>query len=132
MVGGLGIAAVTELAVTRDLKLVTLSAAEVALINSQHPAYSGYAIPGATYKGIDNDIQALGIWSAVVVHQNMSEALAYQLTCAVYAHHGQLLKVSPVATATTVANIHQLPAVPLHPGTQRFLDSGASDGDCSA
>jgi len=131
VVGGLGIAAVTELAVTRDLKLVALSAAQVAKINGQRPAYSGYDIPGATYKGVDNDTQALGIWSAVVVHRDMPESLAYQLTCALYAHHSQLLKVSPVAHATTVANIHQLPAVPLHPGTERFLESGASDGDCS-
>jgi len=131
VVGGLGIAAVTELAVTRELKLVVLSSAEVALINSQRPAYSGYVIPGATYKGTDNDTRALGIWSAVVVHRDMPESLAYQLTCTLYAHHAQLLKVSPVAHATTVANIHQLPAVPLHPGTQRFLDNGASVGDCS-
>ena len=127
VVGGLGIAAVTELAVTRDLVLVPLSNAELEQLNEQFPAYGGYQIPGGTYDKIPQDVQALGIWSAVVVHEDMDPNLAYELTCTMYKHKEQLLKVSQVARAMTLENIHQLKAVPLHPGTARYLDNPSAD-----
>ena len=127
VVGGLGIAAVTELAVTRDLVLVPLSAEDLAQLNKQFPAYAGYQIPGGTYDKISHDVQALGIWSAVVVHEDMAPDLAFELTCTMYQHKEQLLKVSQVAQAMTLENIHQLKAVPLHPGTERYLENPNAD-----
>ena len=121
VVGGLGIAAVTELAVTRDIQIISLTAADLAALTSQYPAYSGYTIPAGTYAGVDQPRQALGIWSAVVVHRDMPEALAFALTCTVYREHQRLLGISPVVKDMTLANIHQLAAVPLHPGTRRYL-----------
>ncbi len=121
VVGGLGISAVTELAVTRDLTIVPLSPTEVSKLNARYPAYAAYKIPGTTYNGIEADIQSLGIWSAVVVHEEMSERLAYQLSCTIYQHHEELLKVSQVAKAMIVSNINQIAGVPLHEGTKRFL-----------
>jgi TRAP transporter TAXI family solute receptor len=123
VVGGLGIAAVTELSVSRDIEIIALSDAEIARLTQRFPAYSGYEIPGETYAGVRESRQTLGIWSAVVVHENMPEALAYALTCTVYRDHPRLLAVSPVVKDMTTTNIHQLPAVPLHPGTERYLQN---------
>lgn len=123
VVGGLGLAAVTELAVTRDLVLVPLTDEDLARLGQQFPAYGGYQIPGGTYDKIDNDVQALGIWSAVVVHEDMDPSLAFELTCTMYKYREELLKVSQVARAMTLENIHQLKAVPLHPGTQRYVNN---------
>jgi TRAP transporter TAXI family solute receptor len=123
VVGGLGLAAVTELSVTRDLHLVALSDDEVDRLGRQFPAYSEAVIPADTYNGVTRDLQALGIWSAVVVHADVPAALAYELTCTIYRNKDALLKVSPVARAMTIENIHRLPAVPLHEGTQAYLDA---------
>ncbi len=128
VVGGLGLAAVTELAVTRDLHLVALSDADLLALNAQYPAYAKYTIPPNTYDKIGHDVQALGIWSAVVVHENMPDSLAYQLTCTIYKHRQALLKVSQVARAMTVENIHLISSVPLHPGTLKYLR--ARNADC--
>lgn len=122
VVGGLGLAAVTELAVTRDLKLISLSEVQLQTLSEQFPAYAGYVIPAGTYAGIDTDTTGLGIWSAIVVHEDMPEQLGFALTCKLYQRRDKLLKVSQVAKAMTVANIHKLAAVPLHPGTQRYLE----------
>ena len=129
VVGGLGIAAVTELAVTRDLEIIALNDAEIEQLTEQFPAYAGYDIPGGTYNGVNESRQALGIWSAVVVHESMPEELAFSLACTVYRNHARLLAISPVVKDMTLANIHRLSAVPLHSGTQRYLQN--SDADCS-
>ena len=57
------------------------------------------------------------------MHETMPEALAYALTCTVYRDHPRLLAVSPVVKDMTPANIHHVPAVPLHPGTERYLQN---------
>ncbi len=129
VVGGLGLAAVTELAVTRDLRLVALTDEELARLNAKFPAYSGYTIPGDTYAGVTIPVQVLGIWSAVVVHENMSEDLAFELTCTLFKHSDVLLKVSAVARDMTVDNLDKLPAVPLHPGTVRYQQLMARGAD---
>ena len=120
VVGGLGIAAVTELAVTREMHLVALTDEELNRLSVAYPAYAGYVIPGGTYAKVDNDVLALGIWSAVVVHADMPELLAFELTCTIYKHQKTLLKVSPVVKDMTLENLAQVPSVPLHPGSARF------------
>lgn len=134
VVGGLGIAAVTELSVTRNLHLIPLSTAELEQLTQAFPTYAGYEIPGGTYNGVDQGVQALGIWSAVVVHEDFPEQVAFDLVCTLYAEQSALLKVARVAQATTVANIAQVATVPLHPGTQAYLDRLAADPelDCSS
>ncbi len=126
VVGGLGLAAVRELSVTRNLRLVGLSKEERARVHESYPSYAGYEIPAQTYTGIQESVGALGIWSAVVVHKDMPESLAYQLTCSIYANIEELLRVSPVAEAMTISNIRQL-RVPLHDGTERYLQDPRKD-----
>lgn len=120
VVGGLGLAAVTELAVTRDMLLVPLSDDDLDTLAQAFPAYTGYQIPAGTYSGLNSDVQALGIWSAVVVHADMPEQLAFELTCTIYGHREELLKVSAVVKDMTLANLAQVPGVPLHPGALRY------------
>ncbi len=126
VVGGLGLAAVRELSVTRNLRLVALSKEERDRVHKSYPSYTGYEIPAMTYTGIQEKVGALGIWSAVVVHKDMSESLAYRLTCTIYSHMDELLQVSPVAEAMTLSNIRQL-SVPLHGGTERYLQNPSLD-----
>ena len=121
--GGLGVAAVTELAVTRNLRLIPLPDQDLSAIIEKFPAYSGYHIPASTYDKIDHDVQTLGVWTVVVVHSDMAEETAYQLTCTIYREQEQLVKVTQAAKATTLENIHQLQAVPLHAGTLRYLEN---------
>ena len=110
-------------------RLVALSEAELAQLRRQFPAYSDYIIPSGTYNGVSTDVRALGIWSAVVVHESMPEQLAFELTCTLFEHRQALLNVSQVARDMTVANLDKLASVPLHPSTQRYQQEVLSGGD---
>ena len=120
VVGGLGLAAITELSVTRNLKLVALDDEQLATVSRRFPSYASSVIPSGTYRGIEENVNGLGIWSAVVVHKDMPSQLAYQLTCTIYDSIDELLRVSRVAEAMTLSNIRKL-TVPLHDGTELFL-----------
>lgn len=128
VVGGLGLAAVTELAVTRNLHLVALSEQEIARLHARFPTYSGFDIPANTYDKVDHPVAALGIWSAVVVHETFPEELAFAMTCTVYRYRQRLLSVAPVASAMDHSTLNMLPMVPLHPGSARYAAN--PDAEC--
>ena len=64
----------------------------------------------------------------VVVNASMPEPLAFRLLCVLYQQRPELEKVVKVASYTTPDNLHRLPAVPLHPGAQRYLETVAQVG----
>ena len=98
----------------------SLTEKQLATVSHRFPSYASYVIPSGTYNGIEERVNGLGIWSAVVVHKDMPSHLAYQLTCTIYDAIDELLRVSRVAEAMTISNIRKL-SVPLHEGTELYL-----------
>ena len=128
VVGGLGIGVVKELALTRDIVLVSFSTEEARGLAQRHPAYVPATIPAGTYRGVLDKVSTLSIWNLVVVNAAMEDELAYRLVCSLYQNQTDLESIVAAASFTTPANARVMPAVPLHPGAQRFLDTlNASD-----
>ena len=73
--GGIGISAITDLAVSRPMRLIGLSKIESERLETSFPEYSRFTIPEGSYRGIEVDVDTLGIWSAVVVHESMEKDL---------------------------------------------------------
>jgi len=135
IVGGLGIGVVKELALTRDIVVVPLTPEEASDLNQQYPSYVQEHIPSGTYRGVEEDVLTLSIWNLVVVNEAMEDQLAYQLVCSLYQNQPQLETIVSAASFSVPANAARMPAVPLHPGAMRFLDTAQTDGvdniDCN-
>ena len=128
VVGGLGIGVVKELALTRDIVLVSFSTEEVRRLGERYPAYVPADIPQGTYRGVEEKVSTLSIWNLVVVNAAMEDELAYRLVCSLYQNQADLESIVAAASFTTPGNARVMSAVPLHPGAQRFLDAlDASD-----
>ncbi|MFK8018763.1 MAG: TAXI family TRAP transporter solute-binding subunit [Pseudomonadales bacterium] len=120
IVGGLGIAAVTELAASRELKLIELTPSELGQLINNNPAYSSATIPAGTYGAKQAELQALAIWNVLVVHKDLPEQLAYDLACTLIAQHHELLKISPVAKSLSLDNLNSEPTARLHAASLRL------------
>ena len=107
--------------------MVPLSADDITKLHTRFPTYSGYDIPAGTYDKVDVETPALGIWSAVFVHEEFPSTVAFQLTCTIYKYRDDLLKVSQVAQALTLENATKVGTVPLHEGAQAFLAAPTED-----
>lgn len=120
--GGIGIAAVVELAVARRIALVPFTDEEMAAITNHVAAYSAFSVPPGVYRGIDSSVQTPTLWNLLVVNRDMDEELAYRLIKAVFEFRQDLENISQVAkfivpeTAASVGNL------PLHPGARRYYD----------
>ncbi|BAS26512.1 TRAP transporter [Limnochorda pilosa] len=112
--------AVTELATTRDVELVSLEPDMLEKLLEVNPFMVPVTVPAGTYTGVDHDTLALGDSNLVVVNADMPEELAYQLVKTLYEHASELFDVHPVAHQLVPENGVNTP-IPLHPGAERFF-----------
>lgn len=122
IVGGQGVGAVTQIALTHDIKVLSISEQESATFMKKYPAYSTYNMPAGVYNNVDA-VSTLSVWNVLVVNAKMSDEMAYNLTKAAYENMGDVRKVVKMAEMTTPENANRLQGVPLHAGAQKYLDS---------
>lgn len=120
IVGGVGVAAVVELALTRDIRLLPFSEPEMTAVMEKYPAYSAFQLPEGVYRGVEG-VQIPAVWNVLVVHRDMDEDTAYRMTKAAYENRAALEGVTKAARYMTPDNAYRLPGVPLHPGATRYL-----------
>ncbi|OED45037.1 TRAP ABC transporter substrate-binding protein [Endozoicomonas sp. (ex Bugula neritina AB1)] len=120
IVGGQGVGAVTQVALTKNIRMIPISKAETDKFIAQYPAYSAYTIPEGIYNKV-GATDTLSIWNVLVVRADMSDDMAFELTKAAYENMGEVRKVVKVADATTPMNAQRLSGVPLHPGAEKYL-----------
>lgn len=122
IVGGQGVGAVTQIALTHKISVIPISDAESSAFIEQYPAYSAYTIPENVYNNV-GAVSTLSVWNVIVVSSTMSDEMAFNLTKSAFENMAEVRKVVKVAEATTPENASRLKGVPLHPGAQKYLDS---------
>jgi TRAP transporter TAXI family solute receptor len=125
--GGLPTGAVTDLATTDELVLVP-NAEYVSKLKDQYgEAYRDATVPADTYKGLDEDVPVIGVPNLLVVHEEMEDDLAHDLTALLFAQKKRLTQVHPEAeNLDRGAAQDVVPPVELHPGSQRYYEEGGS------
>ena len=118
--GGIGTAAVVELALSRPLRLVAFSDEEIAVVHGRVPAYTGFRVPPGVYKGVEEPVLTPSLWNMLVVHQDMDPDLVYRLLDVLFRYRKELEGISKVARYITLETARDVGEFPLHPGAQRF------------
>lgn len=130
--GGLGIAAVVELAIARDMILVPFTEEEIAAVQASTPAYTGFQVPPGVYRGVDRHVLTPTLWNLLVVHPSMEDELAYRLTRTIFERRDGLADISRVAGFFTPTLASDVGRIPLHPGAARYYlearNIGTADG----
>jgi TRAP transporter TAXI family solute receptor len=125
IVGSLGVGAITELALTRDIRILSFSDEEMAKITAQTPAYQKLDAPAESYKNVPA-FSAPAVWNVLVASENMSDEMAYNLTKVAFENIDKVRQAVGVARFTTIENMNKLSGVPLHPGAQKYFDEHAN------
>lgn len=122
IVGGQGVGAVTQIALTHKIKVLSITPEESAVFMKEYPAYSAYDIPADVYNNV-GAVSTLSVWNVLVVNAKMSDDMAFNLTKAAFENISDVRKVVKMAEMTTPENADRLQGVPLHAGAQKYLDS---------
>ena len=121
--GGLPTGAVTDLATTDDLVLVPNAEYVPKLQDEYGDAYQEATIPADSYKGLDEDVPVIGVPNLLVVHEEMENDLANDLTALLFAQKKRLTQVHPEAENLDRQEAQDVvPPVELHPGAQSYFE----------
>ncbi len=110
-----------DLATQRDIIFLNIEPDVAEKINKEFPAYFPRTIPAGTYKGQDKPHHTLSWMGVFVVHQDMSDKLAYDIVKAVFDHKDELDKIHAQFKTISLENAVKGMPIPFHPGAQKFF-----------
>lgn len=114
--------AILDLAATPGLTMRLVAHAEIVpkLVQKHGSFYFAGTIPRGAYKGVEADVAVAAETHALVAHERMEEALAYQIAKILLEHTPELVAVHSAAKELTLTGAVQGSAVPFHPGAIRY------------
>lgn len=113
---------IMNLAATRAIRLIPLSEEEIAAAQDVEPTFAPYTLEAGIYDGIEEDVPTISIPNVFVVHADMDEDLAYEVTKVIFERVDDLIAVHPAAEDISVEFTMASTPIPLHPGAIRYFE----------
>ncbi|GHU05364.1 hypothetical protein FACS1894158_07950 [Betaproteobacteria bacterium] len=101
-------------------ELLPLSGAEAEKVLAANKEFSRMPIPANTYRGQDKAIEAVGVWTVIVVSNKLSDKLVYDITTAIFANAQFLKERHNYFKDLAPENIKGAIVAPLHPGAEKY------------
>jgi uncharacterized protein len=114
---GLGVSAIRDLCASVDCVVVEIPKSVVAKMGSP---YQSAPIPGGTYKGNDQNVDAVAIPNYLVTRAGLSDQEVYEMTKDIFDNLSALQAAHAAAKGIKLDNAAKNPPVPLHPGAAKF------------
>ena len=90
-------------------------------ILQMEPGLMATVVPQGAYKGLEADVPAVGTVTAIVIHKDVSDDLAYKIVKTLYANWPELAKVKKKAIEDSKPENALMGArIPVHPGAMRY------------
>ncbi len=118
--GGVPTGGVLSLAETRQIKLVPISADEVANVIAADSTFIPYSFPAGAYRGIA-ETASVGTPNLLIASSDMPDELAYAFTKALFENIGVVQAIHPSANETVPDVVVNSP-VPLHAGAIAYFE----------
>ena len=118
---GIPTAAITDFAQAHSLKVIPLTGPEIEQLRKEQPFYAKVTLPANTYKGQAQPVETLAVMAVWAVHDGVSDALAYEVTKALFENLPIMGQVHVQGKNVTPATALAVGTTPLHPGALRYF-----------
>lgn len=120
LTGGLPIAAISELATTQDIKIISIDSDIIEELNKQYPIYFESEISGDIYKGITEPVKTAALKNYILVNKDVDEELAYNLVKTMYENWAEVQQCHSALKSVTPEMAVERMEIPLHPGVVKY------------
>ena len=120
IVAGAPTTAVTDLATTKDVYLVSLDADHVAKLLESSPYYTECTIAADTY-GLDADVTTVGVGAVVLVRDDVSEDAVYALCADIFDNAADLTDTHAKYGEVSLEYGASMTSVPYHAGAAKYF-----------
>lgn len=120
--GGLPTAAVQDLSHTAGIRIRLIPTADLlpTLQKEYGDLYFSLEIPSGAYPGVTEPVQVVGVSNVLVVHRDMDEQLAFDITRLLFEKQEELAAIHPEARNLSRDRARQGSPAPLHAGAARY------------
>lgn len=120
IVAGAPTTAITELATTNGVHLISIDGALRDSILESYPHYAAYTIPAGTYPGQEEDIETITVEATIVVSATADEDTVYNLTAAIFDHKEDITLENAKGAELDLETATRVTTVPYHAGAARY------------
>lgn len=113
--------ALTDITTSKNIRFLPIPAIQAEAALKTHPYFFQKPLSKGTYKGLDADVQSLGVPILLVTRAGVSEELVYNITKALMENNSELAKIHPKAGEFSIANAGKSMVIPPHPGAVRYF-----------
>lgn len=121
IVSGTPTTAITELATTNGVNLISIDEELQEKILSDYSYYKAYTIPAGTYPDQDEDIQTVAVEATLIVSANVDEETVYNLTAAIFDHVEEIKLENSKGGELTLESATDITTVPYHAGAAKYF-----------
>lgn len=118
--------AVTELAATNDIKVLSLGDDIIAALCEQYGYYTPFTIPAEAY-GAAEPTNTVAVKATVVVKADLDEELVYNLTKGLFENLDAVAEAHAKGKEMSLEGAIQGVSVPLHPGAAKYFAEAGLD-----
>jgi TRAP transporter TAXI family solute receptor len=114
---------ITELSLTDNIQIIQFASGYREKLIEASPEYLPMTIPAGTYKGMDEDVETVGMAAMWACRMDLPDEMVYNLVKSIYSTEGleYLATVHPAASGITLENAAKWTPIPLHPGAEKFF-----------
>ena len=120
IVAGAPTTAVTDLATTKDVYLVSLDDAHVEQLLASSPYYTKVTIPADVY-GLDSDTVTVAVGAVILARDDVSEDAIYKLVADIFDNAANLTDTHAKYAEINLEYGASITSVPYHPGAAKYF-----------
>ena len=113
--------AVTELATTNDIKILSLGEDVIANLCESYSFYTPYTIPADVYNAAE-DTQTVAVKATIVVKADLDEELVYNMTKGLFENLDAVAAAHAKGNEMSLEGAVEGVSVPLHPGAAKYFE----------
>ncbi|MFZ5688824.1 MAG: TAXI family TRAP transporter solute-binding subunit [Bacillota bacterium] len=120
---GVPVAAVSETAAHRKVRIFGVEGADRDKIVARWPFWTPAVIPAKVFGDWqDYEIQTVGMWNMAIAHKNLPDDLVYTIVKGVFENTPMLIAATKSAEETQMQFITNNTFMPMHPGAIKFFE----------
>ena len=113
--------AVTDLATSKSVYLISIDDEHMAKLLAACPWYASLTIPAGTYSGFDQDAVTITVKATLAARANLSDDAAYKIVSTIFENTDAIAAIHGKGAELSLQFATEGIAVPFHPGAARYF-----------
>lgn len=113
--------AVTDLATSKSVYLISIDEEHMAKLLDACPWYAALTIPAGTYSGFDQDAVTITVKATLVARASLSDDTAYKIVSTIFDNAAAIAELHGKGAELSLSFATEGIAVPFHPGAARYF-----------